>query len=383
MSGTLTFDKDQVLAHATDDGNTLTETSGVKVQKKVWSDEFGDVFDSLHLAEVNPFGDTVGGNYSESGGILQIEQNNLQNVGKSIWTVLYQDPASGEFSIEADIGINFDTPNAGATVFNLYVYYSPTVWWLYQRYKSPTSDLLRIFRYTTARASKTYAYTSFKLRITTYLNGATRYIKFEENDGVHGWVTQLNEAGSIINNGNDHHFLLRKLCTNVGAGKTQEVYINYLRPSDGWVQYWDTKADGSLPDVTFNTLDTGNPGATINCGTATSTEGTDIYYNIKFGTGAWSGVLDLAGIQALGDQITDDGTVQLIMYTGNGTSQDDFTNLNLPWDNPSATSRPRLVDVSGSLETGSPVLSSGMSGSIYAKDKSGLYLPDKRIRKVG
>jgi len=95
--------------------------------------------------------------------------------------------------------------------------------------------------------------------------------------------------------------------------------------------YWDTKSDSSAIKTTYNeqTIDE-DAGGIIQFGSATFTQGSNMTYDYKIGTGAWVLGKTSAQIIALGDQITDDGKFNLRAVYGGSTAQASWTSLSVP-----------------------------------------------------
>ncbi len=318
MPGTLVFDSSKVLAHATLDGNTLTEVDTGVVQKKLWADELGSVYDTGRLTEDNwPEAGltTEFGTVTEAGGKIV-----LNSGGGGVWRAKCVKTIQSFSNYDLQVAWNNFVP-VSQTWAGLGQYVDENNFFRLMRFVSGATTKISIFmkKGGAVKANNTQdtALNSFLLRVLRSNSGADYSFQYDIGSGFQE-LTAV--AGEDI--GTSPLYIMVWRLTGA-AGDV--VDFDYIRPGTTIV-FWDNN-----PVVTYTEQDTGTPGATINMGSATGIFDATTLVNIKFGTSAYSGDLDLAGLQALGPQVTNNGKVAIRTVHKNGTTQSGYRNLNTPW----------------------------------------------------
>lgn len=311
----LVFDTTDSITHATSDNNVLTEVSSGVLQKTLFGDVFGEALDA-HWTPGTVRGHTENGTLTESGGVLGISVPTASGYhGKGVFTpyVMNDGTWSVEFTIPAS--------DAADKYVGLYLYVNATNWVTIDLrfWTGGTGD-----RYTAARMiGGSYA--------ESYLNlgagGATRtpkfkitrsgnYFKWYYDNGA-GWVNLRNETLAL---GANLAAWIGCVVNTTGVNVTADNFV-----SSGTGYFWDT-----IPVPVFAVENVG-AGSTIQCGSASGTFDVTTTIDLKFGTGAWITNKTLTEIQALGNQTTDNGNVQIRTNHGNMSGQSTFTSLTLPY----------------------------------------------------
>lgn len=312
----LVFDSTTLSAHATSDGNTLTEISASVVQKKLWQDLFGDSIDSHWTTTGAIRGATENGTVTEASGDMVVSPISTSGYRQknAFSPYVFND---GTFILD----FSHSAPPTNDQYGGLYLYVDDTHWVsLYKIFSTNGAWNYIRAQYQNGGAVTTHATvtpitaTDIKFQIVRATNTFTFYY-----DIGAGWV-QLGGNLTQAIGANCSLIILGLSNAKTILITAHEVLIT------GSSYFWDTD-----PVVNYIAQDTGSPGATIQCGSATGTFDATTKIDIKFGTGAWQTDKTLAQIQALGDQATDDGTVTIRTTHKNTTSQSGFTSLTLPW----------------------------------------------------
>ena len=321
--GNLLVNSGEILNHSTEDGETLTETDGVVMQKKEISFEFGDLFDSVHLVKGKFFGGTESGTVTEAGGTQTIvTAGNVSTFyekgSKTVFTI-------NDATIETSVtGFN-EVPTGGDQFAAILTIFKDTTHWArIFRNRSVGND--RIFAQVnngglTLNVNVNTTVTSFKLKIVRSVNTFT--LSYNLLLGA-GWQVLGTDTQAI---GVD---CVAGILSQAKDATTTSYDFDYLRLS-GTAIYWDTLADSSAIFTTYNTqvIDEG-PGAIIQFGSASFDENSNMKYKAKAGTAPYSALLNAAGINALGPVVSDDGNFDLLAFYEGGTALAGWTDVTIP-----------------------------------------------------
>jgi len=383
--GTITIDSGELLDQSTDDNNTLTEIDTGVMQKKEFSYEMGSVRDDLHFPKSDcefsllPGSSVESGTRTESGNKLYIQQT--VNLGAATWrsTGFLTAAIYGDFVFEVEIDNFLKDQDFGSDAAHLGIiaWSNASNLISISRVNAPGITNFRILHelagaWVSTAFTGTSGLTRFIFRITRVGNVWT-IERNEYNGGWGGWITQYTVTSAIGTP-------VRVGLFGVSRAVRVSCDYKYARFSGTGI-YWDTKADSSAIQTIYNqqVLSDG-AGATINFATANFTEGSNMKYRVKAGTGAWSSFLNAAGIVGLGNVVSDDGKFDIEAQYEGGTAQASWTGVEITTTAP-VTGGEKLIGIGSSKYIGSELATCG-NGSIFVKKKSGIYVPDKRIKRA-
>lgn len=313
--GTILIDSGELLNHSTDDGNTLTEIDGVVMQKELYSDVVGEVIDAVHLSESTFRERAAAGTVAESGGLqtFTMPSNLIKSKGLTTAAVFNDGVFTIDFNELAVAGNNQDyglTLRVDGDNSFTWLYFIPTntLFWVAEIGGVSTQDSFVIADVTT-----------LSLRLTRAGNNFT----VEHNIGA-GWVNN----GTITKAIGADASLEWGASVGGGGGGSITVTANNISATGTGV-YWDQKSDTSEIKTTYNQQSVG-AGDTIQFGSGTFTEGSNMTYDYKIGSGGWVLGRTSTQIIALGDQVTDTGTFDLRAVYGGGTAQASWTSFSVP-----------------------------------------------------
>lgn len=307
----------------TADGATLIEIVGGKVQKVEAYDPFGLVLDTTNFEEYNESGAGVPGG-ATPGLLMEAWPNPGQ--------LLIQSPNGGAFELWAYKLKELITANT----FNIETYVSNSSHWvdtrcgLYIIQDVNNKAFIGSLNANTVQANSCIAGAWGILKTSPPIGGGLStlglkiyisegLLKLDYNANGAGWNT-LDTCGTLFTN--RKALIYAQLVNLPPAGVT----FDFFNLSGTEIYF------ANNPVVPYANQSTGFASAIIHCALATATdEDSTLRYKVRFGTGAWSSELDLAGIQALDDQTTDTGAVDIVTVHKNSSDQSDFTELDLPY----------------------------------------------------
>ena len=312
------IDKNELLSHSLSDGNILTLINGNVIEKALYSDEFGNT--NMWLIWEGGYGWTLRGSINESSG----------NQALAI-------PFHADFSGRAVYADGYTGGNFEISITN----WTPVGNGCYCAMKflfgADNNNRVELFKYhgtasdiivarsivggvTQDSNSVITAVNTFRLRAE--MTGNTFVLKYDIGLGL---VTLLTTIAVI---GTPRRVSVGGLALS-GAGTTVAFDNDYLRIDSSNI-YWATLPDTSAIITTYNEQNIGVD-STVHLGSATFTENPNMKYKVKVGTGAWSALLNSAGVQALGNILTDDGTFNIEAYHEGGTASAGWEELDCPY----------------------------------------------------
>ncbi len=310
----LVFSSAQSHTQSTSDGNTCTEDSAGIVQKLEFSDELGAAIDSNWTTGMLDATGTERGSVTEASGIwtLTTTRESETTGRKGIYTAGLYNTVTWEVWVD-----NWTRVTAEAYT-RLRLWVDANNYARIERVKTGAIDKIQTIYIVagtpTSTLSVNTAVTSFGLRLSRVIG--TNVITADYNIGA-GWVT------------------LKSAVAAIGANCQLEVSA-HAATADGSITFDVAYARISGSGILWNhnevvVWDAINVGAgyTIPCGDTTGTFDATTLIDIKFGTAAWITGKTKAEIIALGDQVTDNGNVQIRTTHGNSTAQSGFTTIDL------------------------------------------------------